>query len=102
MAIDFQGGRVYIDTAVPEDEVRRVLKQHEPWRHKLDFSCGVSTADLQTFSPFNATPSRKIQLLERRIGALSVADARLAHVDLSGAELAGVDRADGLRGATLA
>ena len=71
MAIDFQGGRVYIDTAVPEDEVRRVLKQHEPWRHKLDFSCGVSTADLQTFSPFNATPSRKIQLLERRIGALS-------------------------------
>lgn len=71
MGIDFTDGQVLIDAAVDADELRRTLKAHEPWRHKIDFAGGISTADFQTFKPFNANPSRKIQLAERRAGPLA-------------------------------
>ena len=71
MGIDFTDGQVRIDSSTEADELRRTLKAHEPWRHKIDFTGGISTADFQTFTPFNATPSRKIQLAERRAGSLA-------------------------------
>ena len=71
MGIDFEAGRVLIDTQVDAEGLRRSLKAHEPWRHKIDFTNGVSTADFQTFKPFNATPSSKIQIAERQVGPLS-------------------------------
>jgi SAM-dependent methyltransferase len=71
MAIDFSNGRVLIDAAVDAEDLRRTLKAHEPWRHKIDFSGGISTTDFQTFKPFNAVPSQKIQLAEKEVGPLS-------------------------------
>jgi SAM-dependent methyltransferase len=71
MGIDFTGGQVLIDTAVDADELRRTLKAHEPWRHRIDFRGGISSADFETFKPFNSTPSKKIQLVERSVGPLS-------------------------------
>jgi len=71
MGIDFEAGRVLIDASVDAEEVRRTLKAHEPWRHKIDFVDGVSTADFQTFTPFNRHPSSKIQVAERHVGSLS-------------------------------
>jgi uncharacterized protein YjbI with pentapeptide repeats len=57
--------------------------------------CVVDELDLR------AAEARRVAFDGCRIGTLSVADARLEHVDLTGVELAGVDRADGLRGAVL-
>ncbi|HEX4300578.1 MAG TPA: class I SAM-dependent methyltransferase [Gammaproteobacteria bacterium] len=71
MGIDFTDGRVLIDAVADAAEVRRTLKEYEPWRHRIDFSCGASSADFQTFKPFNSTPSRKIQIAERGVGSLS-------------------------------
>lgn len=71
MAIDFTGGRVLIDAAVDAEELRRTLKAHEPWRHKIDFTNGVSTTDFCSARLLNATPTRKIQLFERSLGPLS-------------------------------
>lgn len=71
MAIDFTAGGMRIDTAVAPERVRDFLKAHEPWRHRIDFSGGVSTVDFRTIPPFSATPCRKIQLAERHVGPLS-------------------------------
>lgn len=71
MAIDFTAGRMRIDTAVDPERLRRILKAHEPWRHRIDFSGGISTADFRTSRPFSATPSRKVQLAERHVGPLA-------------------------------
>lgn len=71
MGVSFERGAFLIDTPLGQEEVRRVLAAHAPWRHKIDFSCGVSSADYDTFKPFNDTPTAKIQLLEEEIGPLS-------------------------------
>lgn len=71
MAIDFREGRVRIETPVDTAPLRRLLTAHEPWRHRIDFSGGISTADFRTAQPFSATPCRKIQLAERYVGELS-------------------------------
>lgn len=71
MAIDFTEGRVLIDTPVDAEELRRFLKAHEPWRHKIDFAGGISTADFQTFKPFSDTPCMKMLLVETQVGPLS-------------------------------
>ena len=71
MAIDFTDGRVRIDAPLDPEELRRVLKAHEPWRHKIDFAGGISTTDFRSIPPFSATPCRKIQLAERHVGPLS-------------------------------
>jgi SAM-dependent methyltransferase len=71
MGVDFTAGRILIDACVGEGEVRRTLKRYEPWRHRIDFSCGASSADFKTFEPFNSTPIRKIQIAERCVGVLA-------------------------------
>src|SRR5690242_16398093 len=71
MAIDFTDGRVCIDVPVDAAELRHALKAHEPWRHRIDFAGGISTADFRTMQPFSATPCRKIQLAERHLGPLA-------------------------------
>ena len=70
MGVSFEKSGFLIDAAVGEEEVRRVLKAHEPWRHKIDFTSGVSTADFKTFKPFNDMPTSKIQFVEEEIGPL--------------------------------
>ncbi|HEY1773833.1 MAG TPA: class I SAM-dependent methyltransferase [Gammaproteobacteria bacterium] len=71
MSIDFAAGRIVIDACAAEEEVRSTLKRYAPWRHRIDFSCGASSADFETFRPFNSTPIRKIQIAERCVGPLS-------------------------------
>ncbi|HEY3858281.1 MAG TPA: methyltransferase domain-containing protein, partial [Gammaproteobacteria bacterium] len=71
MGVDFTAGRILIDASAGEEEVRRTLKRYQPWRHRIDFSCGASSADFETFKPFNSTPIRKIQIAERCVGPLS-------------------------------
>ena len=71
MGVDFTAGRVRIDAPLDPAELHRVLMTHEPWRHRIDFAGGVSTADFRTIRPFSSTPCRKIQLAERHVGPLS-------------------------------
>ncbi|HEY3645786.1 MAG TPA: class I SAM-dependent methyltransferase [Gammaproteobacteria bacterium] len=71
MDIDFREGRIRIDAEADPERLRRFLKSHEPWRHRIDFSGGISTADFLIAEPFSDTPCRKVQLAEHYVGALS-------------------------------
>ena len=71
MGASFDKGRFLIDAAVDAEEVRRVLQAYAPWRHRIDFSCGVSSADFETFKPFNDTPTSKILSVEHELGPLT-------------------------------
>lgn len=71
MGVSFAGGGFLIDSPMDQEAARQVLEPHAPWRHKIDFSCGVSSADFETFKPFNPAPTAKIQQLEEDLGPLS-------------------------------
>lgn len=71
MGVSFDNGGFLIDAAVDKEEVRRVLKAHEPWRHLISFSNGVSTLEFDNFEPFDAKPTYTIQIAERKLGPLS-------------------------------
>ena len=71
MGVSFDKGGFIIEPAAGEQEVRKLLKDYEPWRHKIDFTNGISTTDFKTFTPFNPAPTSKIQAVERELGPLS-------------------------------
>ena len=71
MSVTFKDGALIIDTKKSPDDVRKFLRAHEPWRHKLLFSNGISTFDFKTVEPMQKYPIGKIQKVEQIIGPLS-------------------------------
>jgi len=71
MSVTFKDGTLIINTKKSPDYVRKFLRAHEPWRHKLLFSNGISTLDFKTVEPMQQYPLRKIQLVEQILGPLS-------------------------------
>lgn len=54
-------------TELPQDVLRERLRKHEPWGHRIDFSNGVSTADLVKRTPFSENPLQKLLTVSEAI-----------------------------------
>ncbi len=55
------------DTDLAPDELRAELRKHEPWGHRIDFSNGVSTAELARRTPFSENTLQKFFTVAKRI-----------------------------------
>ncbi|MEB3341292.1 class I SAM-dependent methyltransferase [Okeania sp.] len=44
-----------------------LLKQYEPWGHRIEFSNGLTTADFKRRVPFSDNPMSKIMLIDQKI-----------------------------------
>jgi SAM-dependent methyltransferase len=49
-----------LETDLPRDALRDHLRRYEPWGHRIDFSNGVSTAELARRTPFADNPLQKL------------------------------------------
>lgn len=58
---------LHLQTHLSADELRDELRRHEPWGHRIDFSNGVSTKDMQTRVPFNENSIQKVKLIEKSV-----------------------------------
>jgi 2-polyprenyl-3-methyl-5-hydroxy-6-metoxy-1,4-benzoquinol methylase len=67
-------------TDLSEEELLKQLRQHEPWAHRIDFSNGVSTADLARRTPFSENPLNKLQVAARHIPFADLAGGTLLDI----------------------
>lgn len=49
-----------LDTRLTQEELLPQLRKYEPWGHQIDFSNGVSTAQLERRKPFSDRPLQKL------------------------------------------
>ena len=56
-----------LNTDVPADQLLEHLRQYEPWGHRIDFSNGVSTAQLARRVPFSERPLQKLKTVAQVI-----------------------------------
>ena len=56
-----------LDTDLSQEELLTKLRKHEPWGHQIDFSNGVSTAQLARRTPFSERPLHKLSLAAQSI-----------------------------------
>ena len=56
-----QDGTLVLPTTLRPDALLDELGKHQPWGHKIDFSNGVSTAQLERRVPFSEFPIRKLR-----------------------------------------
>ncbi len=70
MSVAFVDSTLLIDTKMDTAELREFLRSCEPWRHKINFTSGISTTDFKTTVPMNNTPLSKILHVERNMGEL--------------------------------
>ena len=56
-----------LETQISADDLTKILTKYEPWGHKIDFSNGVSTANLKRRIPFNENPLQKVKIVEQKI-----------------------------------
>jgi tRNA (mo5U34)-methyltransferase len=56
-----------LHTKLPKKELLERLKQHEPWGHRIDFTNGVTTADLARRTPFSENTLQKLFTVAERI-----------------------------------
>ena len=67
MTTDSNSLVLHLDTKKSAEELTSRLKEFEPWGHKVTFSNGVSTADLERRVPFNEFTLNKSKTIEEAI-----------------------------------
>jgi len=51
-----------LNTSQPKAHLLKQLRKYEPWGHRIDFSNGVSTMDVEHRTPFSENPTQKAHL----------------------------------------
>lgn len=62
-----QDGTLVLPSTLHPDMLLGELSKHQPWGHKIDFSNGVSTAQLERRVPFSEFPIRKLRKVSTHI-----------------------------------
>jgi SAM-dependent methyltransferase len=69
MGVSFEkNGTLLIDSDEDPSAIRQFLRSYEPWRHKIDFTGGISTTDFRQKKLLNNNPLSKIMRVEELIG----------------------------------
>jgi len=69
-----------LDTSLKKEELLNELKIHEPWGHRIDFSNGVSTKDLERRTPFSENTIQKASIAFDNINNINLSGKRLLDV----------------------